>query len=94
MGHATSRLVAALRPHPEEAWLGRALLDPDGVRIGHVERVERAGYDGSWLDIRSEWGALDWLLALGCGRPPTFRIHSSDVESLWDELYLKEDVRP
>jgi hypothetical protein len=65
------------------AWIGRPFQDPSGVRIGHVVSVEDDGRGGLYLVVHGDWGALDWLHALGSG-PETearvFRFHAGEVE--------------
>jgi hypothetical protein len=73
---------AAEPPPPRPAWSlwhGRPVLDPDGVRIGHVTAVRSDGGSGAWLEVSADWGVLDWLLSFGAAANPTFTCHSDDV---------------
>ncbi len=76
-----------------ESWLGRPVLDPSGVRIGHVRLVTPGPLGGAWIRIRCEWGVLDWLNAMGGGGGPSFIVHSDDVIEQRGALRLDVIVR-
>jgi hypothetical protein len=70
-------------------WIGRPVVDHDGVRLGHVVRVTSDGIAGAWLRVSSDWGVLDWLPALGAAGHPTFTFHSDDVVEENGKLVLR-----
>lgn len=73
--------------------VGRRFEDPTGLAIGHVVSVEPDGAGGHFLIVHGDWGALDWLHALGAAQTSRlFRFHSAEVEEAGEALRLKREV--
>jgi hypothetical protein len=74
------------------SWVGRAVFDPSGMRLGHVIKVARDDAGGAWIDVNADWGILDWLFGMGAGHPH-FTFHSDDFEERGEkELVIRESV--
>lgn len=76
------------------SWIGKPFEDPSGLVLGHVTRVEPDGTGGQFLIVHGDWGALDWLHALGAAHSETglFRFHSTEVEEVGSALRLRADA--
>jgi hypothetical protein len=83
------RMVASLfavKPAPpppdpgpaERLWIGRELEDPEGVVIGRVIAARPDPVNGAWIELRSDWGPIEWI-SFGW-RHPSYSFHSDDIE--------------